>query len=114
MDLRTPRDFDGPATSLLVRPTDRARRALRLAGALLGALAIVVAVPVGVAASLTQPAGTDHPQWAGVTAGVATLLACWVLLGLGAAWWGRRLAALDRRNWAAGWARVEPSWSSRY
>jgi hypothetical protein len=112
VDLQTPRDFGGP-TAALVRPTDRARRALRLAGVLLGAFAVVVAVPVGVAAALTQPAGSDHPQLAGVTAGTATLLACWVLLGLGSAWWSRRLAALDHEQWAADWARVEPSWSNR-
>ena len=107
-----PRDFDGPADSLM-RPTDHARRAVRLAGVLLGAFAIVVAVPVGLAATLTQPVGTIHPLVAGVVAAVATLLACWVLLGLGASWWDRRLAAVDLRSWATEWARVEPGWSNR-
>ena len=109
MDLCTPRDYDGPAASLM-RSTDHARRALRLAGFALGVLAVVVAVPVGLAASLTP---TDDPQAAGVTAGLATLMLCWVLLGLGAAWWDRRLTALDLRRWAADWASVEPRWSNR-
>jgi protein-S-isoprenylcysteine O-methyltransferase Ste14 len=112
VDLRTLGDFNGP-TAALIRPTDRARRALRVAGVLLGVFAVVVAVPVGLAATLTQPAGSDHPQAAGVLAGVATLLACWVLLGLGAAWWDRRLCALDQRSWATEWERVEPVWSQR-
>lgn len=112
MDIRTPGDVNGP-TAALMRPTDHARRALRVAGVLLGAFAAVVAVSVGLAATLTQPAGSAHPQTAGVTAGVATLLACWALLGLGAAWWDRRLTALDRRSWATGWASVEPVWSNR-
>ena len=109
MDLRTPRDQDGPAASLM-RPTDHARRALRMAGALLGAFAVVVAIPVGMAASLTP---TDDPRTAGMTAGLATLLLCWVLLGLGAALWERRLTALDLGRWAADWAAVEPGWSDR-
>jgi hypothetical protein len=113
VDISTPRDFEDP-TACLMRPTDHARRAVRLAGILLGAFAVVVAVPVGMAATLTQPAGTDHPQSAGVVAAVATLLACWVLLGLGACWWKRRLAAMDLRGWATEWARVEPRWSSGY
>lgn len=112
MDIITPRDFDGPAASLM-RPTDHARCALRTAGVLLGAFAIVVAVPVGLMAALTQPAGADRPIMAGVMAGVATLLACWVLLGLGAAWWDRRLADLDQRHWGTEWARIEPGWSKR-
>ena len=109
MDLGTLGDFNGPTASLM-RPTDHARRALRAARALLAGFAVVVAVPVGMAASLTP---ADDPQVAGVSAGVATLLACWVLLGLGSAWWDRRLAALDRRSWATEWARVEPVWSNR-
>jgi uncharacterized membrane protein len=112
VDPRTLRDFNGP-TAPLMRSTDHARRALRMAGILLGAFAVVVAVPVGLAATLTQPAGSHHPQAAGVVAGVAALLACWVLLGLGAAWWNRRLTAIDQRSWATEWARVEPIWSNR-
>ncbi len=113
MDIQTPRDFDGPSASLM-RPTDRARRAVRRAGVLLGALGLVIAVPVGLGATLTQPAGADHPHAAGVVAALATLFACWVLLGLGAAWWERRLAAVDLSAWTAEWACVEPSWSNRY
>jgi hypothetical protein len=104
VDLRTP-------AAALTRPTDHARRTLRRAGLLLGAFAIAVAVPVGIAASLSP---VDDPVAAGVTAGLATLLICWVLLGLGAARWNRRLAAVDRAHWATEWARVEPSWSGRY
>lgn len=113
MDLQIPREFDGPVASLS-RPTDHARRAVRAAELLLGAFAVVVAVPVGVAAALTQPAGAEHPHLAGVAAATATLLVCWVLLGLGSAWWNRRLAVLDRQQWTAGWARVEPTWSGRH
>ena len=50
---------------------------------------------------------------AGLTAGLGTLLGCWTLLIALCALWRRRLAARDVRDWATGWAQVEPYWSNR-
>lgn len=55
MDLRTPREHGGPASAALLRPTDHARRAVRRAQLLLGLVAVVVAVPVGIAAGQGSP-----------------------------------------------------------
>lgn len=109
VDLSTPRGFDGP-TAPLSRPTDHAHRAVRTAGTLLAALAVVVAVPVGVIAALSDGGGAG----AGVMAGITTLVSCWTLLGLGVTSWRRHLALVDRQRWADEWARVEPRWSGRY
>ena len=98
---------------MLARPTDQARRVLQLAESLLAGLAVVVAVAVGVAATLTRPA-TDHdPQLTGVLVAVAVLVICWGLLGVGVACCSRYLATTDRLRWAADWSRVEPDWTGR-
>ncbi len=99
MDRHTPVE---PAPSPL-RPTDRARLWLRRAEILLAALAMATAVTVGVLADLTRTAERgDGSHLAGLVAGVTTLTACWVLLGLGAVWWHHRLAAIDREGYAPG------------
>lgn len=64
MDPHPPRDADDPGGSL-IRLTDRARRALRRAQVLLGALAVVIAIPVGAAAAgavSTPPADAGTVQ----------------------------------------------------
>lgn len=96
-----------------MRPTDRVRRTLWSAELLLAGIAVVVAVATGTAATLTRPVTAHDPQLDGLVIAVAVLLVCWVLLGVGAAWWGRRLDEIDRMSWAADWARVEPTWSGR-
>jgi hypothetical protein len=49
----------------------------------------------------------------GLTAGLSTLLACWAVLALCAVLCRARLDALDARQWADDWARVEPEWTGR-
>jgi hypothetical protein len=49
----------------------------------------------------------------GLTAGLSTLLACWAVLVLCAVLCRARLDALDARQWADDWARVEPEWTGR-
>ena len=61
---------------------------------------------------LAEPDPPNRPI-NGLTAGLCTLAGCWALLGGAAAIWRRRLAGRDLDDWAAGWARVEPSWSDR-
>ena len=101
------------SASSLVRPTDQTRRILRLAESLLAGFAVVVAVAVGVAATLTRPT-TDHdPQLTGTLVAVSVLVLCWALLGVGVACCRRYLATTDRMRWAADWSRVEPEWTGR-
>jgi hypothetical protein len=84
---------------------------LRRAEQLLAALAVLIAVPVGLLAAAAAPA--PSPVATGVIAGLGTLAACWSLLGLAGALWRSRLAARDARETAREWARVEPFWSRR-
>jgi hypothetical protein len=106
----TSREPSGSAPSL-ARPTDQARRMLRLAALLLGGLAVVVAAAVGVTAALTA---TDHDApLTGLIVAVSVLLVCWTLLGVALACGHRHLAATDRRQWTADWSRVEPEWTVR-
>lgn len=79
----------------------------------LAGLAVVAAVAVGVAATLTQPMTSHDPQLVGLLVALAVLLTCWTLLGVAVACCGRYLAAQDRSRWSADWARVEPVWSER-
>jgi hypothetical protein len=64
-----------------------------------------------------MPAGPqlhrEDPRLTAFLAALATLLACWGLLGVNAVVWRLRLTAIDLRNWADAWARVEPAWSGR-
>ena len=106
-------EYSTVVPSLLARPTEQARRLLRLAQTVLAVSAVVVAVSVGVAATLTRPATDPDPQLTGVIVAVSVLLVCWTLLGVGAACCRRYLAATDRRRWIADWARVEPEWTGR-
>lgn len=55
----------------------------------------------------------DGSVLSGVLAGLSTLGICWALLATGTALWRRRLVERDLRDWAAGWAQVEPLWSDR-
>ena len=55
------------------------------------------------------PAGTVN----GIMAGLSTLSCCWILLATAGTIWRRRLAERDLRDWADGWASVEPLWSGR-
>jgi hypothetical protein len=143
----------------LLRSTDHARFLLRKAGIALAALAIPVAVVVGVVAAgppapahseaaaatasdtlrplsaaprsdapgsavsiaraeeIAEP-GPDHRTAPDSTnmgrqAALTVLFMCWALLLLIGAIWRRRLAARDLRDWAEGWAEVEPRWSGR-
>lgn len=101
------------SASALARPTDQARRVLRLAESLLAGLAVVVAVAVGVVATLTRPA-TDHdPQLTGTLVAVSVLVLCWALLGIAVACGNRYLATTDRLRWTTDWSRVEPEWTGR-
>ena len=121
MDASTPRDrYRQPAP--LVRATDEARRLIRRAQLALAAAALAAAVPVAmiVAEQAAErqsaaliPAASADPLLTGVLAGLTTLFACWGLLAVAGSVWRARLAARDRRDWAADWARVEPSWSGR-
>jgi len=65
-----------------------------------------------IARDLTTSA-VDQPTVNGLLAGLSTLGCCWTLLGATGAIWRRRLDDRDLRDWAAGWARVEPRWSGR-
>jgi hypothetical protein len=56
---------------------------------------------------------TADPLLIGLTAGLSTLLACWAVLALVLAVCRARLEAVDARQWAVEWARVEPEWSGR-
>lgn len=73
----------------------------------------------GFPAAGPRPAGTTSIERMtgrpldGVLAALLTLLVCWGLLAGAGAVWRRRLAARDLRDWADGWARVEPRWSGR-
>jgi hypothetical protein len=71
----------------------------------------IAAAPSGSTASAAErrQAGLT----AGLTVGLGTLLVCWTLLIALGALWRRRLAARDLRDWATGWAQVEPYWSNR-
>lgn len=94
--------------SPLLRTTDYARVLLWRAQLALAALAVPVSLTVGVVV-----VGADRDAARGAVAGMATLIVCWVLLLTAGAIWRRRLARRDERNWADGWARVEPLWSER-
>ena len=121
MDASTPRDrYRRPAP--LLRATDEARRLIRRAQLALAAAALAAAVPVAmiVAEQAAEqqsaaliPAATADPLVTGALAGLTTLFACWTVLAVACGVWRARLAARDRLDWAADWARVEPRWSGR-
>jgi hypothetical protein len=97
-----------------MRPTDRARLALKRAQVVLGVAAVPVAVSVGVLAAGRPPSTPSLMAMpAGLLVGFGILLTCWALLAAACAAWRSRLAAMDRRDWTNGWARVEPVWSGR-
>ncbi len=75
------------------------------------ALARAEAVAHRVDASAT-PDPRDRRE-AGLFVLVVTLVLCWSMLLVAGAIWRHRLAVCDDRDWADGWARVEPRWSDR-
>lgn len=102
--------------------TDRARRLIARAEAVLAVLAVVVAVAVGLIVAQGPPraptaitTGTvfDTAAGTGLLAGAVTLAVCWVLLALLGGRWRAGLADRDTLDWTSGWARVEPGWSGR-
>ena len=131
MNADTPHDRRHREAPLL-RTTDYARRLLRRAQFALAVLAVPVSMTVGivvagteprvVGSSVSGPAGppgveqmslVGSPAMLGLTAGLATLTICWLILGAAALGWRHRLHERDLRDWAEGWARVEPVWSDR-
>ena len=56
---------------------------------------------------------TDERAVQGLAACLITLAICWLILGAAGLMWRRRLTERDQRDWADGWARVEPLWSDR-
>jgi hypothetical protein len=87
-----------------------------------GSLRVDAGLPTGAMVTVTVDATgavvnartrTTEPHLTGLTAGLSTLLACWAVLGLCAVLCRARLDALDARQWAVDWARVEPEWSGR-
>ena len=85
-------------------------RAASTPGAL--ARAEEIATRIATAPSGSTASAAERRQ-VGLTTGLGTLLVCWTLLIALGALWRRRLAARDVRDWAAGWAQVEPYWSNR-
>jgi hypothetical protein len=65
------------------------------------------------AEAITDDVALEQRTGHGVLAGMITLAGCWILLAAAGTVWRRRLAEQDLRNWADGWARVEPLWSDR-
>lgn len=63
-----------------------------------------------------DPSATPDPsdrRDAGLFVLLLTLFPCWAILLVAGAIWRHRLAVCDDRDWAEGWARVEPRWSDR-